>query len=72
MKTKSNQGGSFLDSSMTTKSISNQIIDGLAKELSKSMSQTLVSSLTTLLKSDNIKKEDIVNLLQEEETNEGS
>ena len=51
---------------MTTKPISNQIIDELAKELSKSMRQPLVSSLTILLKADDIKKEDIINLLKEE------
>jgi len=51
---------------MTTKPILNQIIDELAKELSKSMRQALVSSLTTQLKADDIKKEDIINLLKEE------
>ena len=60
-----------MDSSMTTKPILNQIIDELAKELSKSMRQTLVSSLTTLLKADDIKKEDIINLLKEEGKDEG-
>jgi len=57
---------------MTTRSVSQQIIDEFIAELSKNktLEQPKLDSLKSLLSSGKFKKEDIVNLLREEEQNE--
>jgi hypothetical protein len=57
---------------MTTKSVSQQIIDEFITELSKTkiLKQPRLDSLKNLLSSGKFKKDDITKLLQEEEENE--
>lgn len=59
---------------MTTKSISQQIIDEFIADLSKSktLEQPKLDSLKSLLSSGKFKKDDIANLLKKEERNENS
>jgi len=57
---------------MTTKSVSQQIIDEFIAELSKNktLEQPKLDSLKRLLSSGKFKKDDIANLLKEEDENE--
>lgn len=57
---------------MTTRSVSQQIIDEFIAELSKTkmLKQPRLDSLKSLLSSGKFKKNDITKLLQEEEENE--
>ena len=57
---------------MTTKSVSQQIIDEFIAELSKNktLEQPKLDSLKGLLSSGKFKKDDIANLLKEEDENE--
>jgi len=57
---------------MTTKSVSQEIIDEFIAELSKSkiLDQPKLDSLKSLLSSGKFKKEDIANFLREGEENE--
>lgn len=57
---------------MTTKSVSQQIIDEFIAELSKAktLEQPRLNSLKNLLSSGKFKKDDIAKLLKEEEENE--
>jgi hypothetical protein len=57
---------------MTTKSVSEQIIDEFIAELSKArtLEQPHLDSLKDLLSSGKFKKDDIAKLLREEEENE--